>query len=264
MQQEGKGVPMQDKVAIVTGAGKGIGRVIAARLAREGVAAVVADVDDCGGLETVRQIDAVGGCAAFVRTDVAVEAEVRAMIAFAEECFGGLDILVNNTGIAPEPHFPTADPTHWGRTLDVNLRGTMLGIQFGAQAMSKRGGGVIVNMASMAGIGYRAYDVPEYAASKAGIVRLTAALGSLKEEMGIRVNCICPGWVETPAVKRFLAASTPEEMKTLVFPPPSVLIQPEQIADAVMMFVQDESLAGRVMIWPDGEPWRLVPMEAEY
>jgi NAD(P)-dependent dehydrogenase (short-subunit alcohol dehydrogenase family) len=253
---------LQDKVAIVTGAGKGIGRVIAARLAREGAAAIVADVDECGGLETVRQIDVAGGCAAYVWTDMAVEAAVRAMIAFAEEYFGGLDILVNNAGIAPEPYFPTADPTHWGRTLDVNLRGTMLGVQFGAQAMSKRGGGVIVNIASMAGIGYRAYDAPEYAASKAGIVRLTAALGSLKEEMGVRVNCICPGWVETPDVKRFLATTTLEERKALAFPPPPVLIQPEQIADAVLMFVRQDSLAGRVMIWPDGELWRLVPIGA--
>jgi NAD(P)-dependent dehydrogenase (short-subunit alcohol dehydrogenase family) len=140
----------------------------------------------------------------------------------------------------------------------------MLGIQFGIQAMRKRGGGMIVNISSMAGIGYRSYDAPEYAAAKAGVVRLTAALGFLKDGLGIRVNCICPGRVETPAVKRALAAMTPEERKTLAFPPLPVLIQPEEIAGAVVMFVRDDALAGRVMVWPDGEPWRLVPVDTPY
>lgn len=249
---------MHDKVALVTGAGAGIGRAIAARLAREGTAVVVADVDADAGAETVRQIDAAGGCAAFVRADVAVEADARAMVAFAEQRFGGLDILVNNAGGAPEPYFPEAEPAHWGRTLDVNLRGVMLGTQFAIQAMRERGGGVIVNISSMAGIGYQSYDAPEYAAGKAGVVRLTASLGHLKKEMGIRVNCICPGWVATEAVKRALAGMTTEEKEQQPFPPPPVLIQPDEIADAVVMFVRDEALTGRVMLWPDGEQWRLV------
>jgi len=255
---------MQDQVALVTGAGAGIGRAIAVRLAREGAAVVVADIGKDGGMETVRRIEAEGDRAAFVLADVAVEADARAMVAFAEQRFGGLDILVNNAGIAPEPYFPEAACEHWGRALDVNLRGVMLGIQFGLQAMRKRGGGAIVNISSMAGIGYRPYDAPEYAASKAGVVRLTAALGSLKDTLGVRVNCICPGWVDTEAVQRALATMTPEEMEQQSFPPPPVLIKPEEIADAVVMFVQDSDLAGRVMLWPDGEPWRLVPVDARY
>jgi len=254
---------MQDKVAIITGAGKGIGRVIAVQLAREGAAVVIADIDEEGGAETVRQIESDGGRAAFVLADVAVEDDVRAMVGFTEEHFGGLDILVNNAGIAPAPYFPKAAPEHWARTLEVNLRGVMLGTQFGIQAMRKRGGGVIVNISSMAGVGYRAYSAPEYAASKAGVMRLTAALGFLREE-GIRVNCICPGWVETPAIKQYLTTTTAEELETLAFPPPAVLIQPEQLASAVIMFIHDDTLSGRVMVWPDGEPWRLVPVDARY
>jgi NAD(P)-dependent dehydrogenase (short-subunit alcohol dehydrogenase family) len=252
---------MQGKVAIVTGAGAGIGRAIAVRLAREGAAVVVADIDAEAGAETVRRLEAAAGSAAFVQVDVAAEGDVRAMVKFAEQRFGGLDILVNNAGIAPEPYFPEADPAHWGRTLDVNLRGAMFGIQLAVAAMRRRSGGVIVNIASMAGMSYRPYDAPEYAASKAGLVHLTAALGSLPGE-NIRVNCICPGWVETEAVRRSLARMTPRERADQPFPPPATLIQPEEIAEAVVMFIRDGSLAGRVMIWPDGEPWRFVPFDA--
>ena len=187
---------MRDKVALVTGAGAGIGHAIALRLAGEGAAVVVADVDERGGEETVRRIEAGGGRAAFVLADVADEADVRAMVAAAEQRFGGLDVLVNNAGGAPEPYFPEADPEHWGRTLDVNLRGVMLGIHFAVRAMRGRGG-AIVNISSMAGVGYEPYEAPE-------------------------------------------------------------------IADAVVMFIRDETLAGRVMVWPDGEPRRLVPVGARH
>jgi NAD(P)-dependent dehydrogenase (short-subunit alcohol dehydrogenase family) len=255
---------MQGQIALVTGAGAGIGQAIARRLAHEGAAVVVADIDQDAGAETVRQIAAEGGRAACIRADVAVEADVQAMIAFAEQRFGGLDILVNNVGIASPPYFPEAAPAHWGRTLDVNLRGVMLSIQFSTPAMRQRGGGLIVNISSLAGIGYRPYHAPEYAASKAAMARLTAALGYLKDQAGIRVNCICPGWVATAQVQRYLAGATPEELAVLDYPPPPVLIQPEQIAEAVVMFIQDDTLAGRVMIWPDGKPWQLIALDAEY
>ena len=255
---------MQDRVALVTGAGAGIGRAIAIRLAHEGVAVVVDDMNEAAGAETVGRIEAEGGRAALVLADVGVEADVRAMVGFAEQRFGGLDILVNNAGIAPEPHFPHAAPEHWKRTLDVNLRGVMLSIQLGVEAMAKRRGGVIVNISSMAGMIYQPYGAPEYAASKAGVVHLTAALGSLKKTLGIRVNCICPGWVETEAVQQFLATATREELEQQSVPPPPELIQPEEIAELVVMFVRDDSLAGRVVVWPDGERWQLVPDDALY
>ena len=255
---------MRGKVALVTGAGAGIGRAVAVRLAQEGAAVVVADVNAGAGQESVRQIEAGAGRAAFVLADVAVEADVRSMIFFAEQYFGGLDVLVNNAGGAPEPYFPEAEPEHWGRTLDVNLRGVMLGTQFGIRVMRRRGGGAIVNVSSIAGIGYGPYDAPEYAAGKAGVVRLTTALAHLKEELGIRVNCICPGWVETPAVQRVLATMSPEDQAALPVPPPQTLIQPGEIAEAVMMFVRADTLAGRVMVWPDGETWRLIPVNSRY
>lgn len=250
---------LHSKVAIVTGAGKGIGLAIALRLTREGAAVVVADIDESAGRETVREIEAANGRAAFVRTDVSAESEVRAMVRYAEDHFGGLDILVNNAGIAPGPHFPEAPSDHWRRSLDVDLVGPMYAIQHAIEPMVKRGGGAIVNISSMAGLVFRPYPLVEYAASKAGLIQLTASLGSLGER-GIRVNCICPGWVETEAVKQAVAGMTAEEMAGLEFPPPKVMIRPEEIADAVMMFVGDPSLAGRVLVWPDDESPRLVPL----
>ena len=102
----------------------------------------------------------------------------------------------------------------------------------------------------MGGIGFQPYDMPEYGAAKAGVVRLTASLATLEERSGVRVNCICPGWVDTPASRRARAQMTPRERNELV---PPVLLEPEEIADAVVMFVEDDSMAGRVMIWQEGD-----------
>jgi len=222
---------------------------------------VVADVDEDTGTGTASEIRSRGGRAAFVLTDVASEVDVSGMVAFAEGEFGGLDVLVNNAGGVEEPYFPEGDPAHWGRAIDLNLRGTMLGIHFGVRAMKRRGDGAIVNVSSMGGVGFQPYDIPEYGAAKAGVMRLTASLATLEERSGVRVNCICPGWVDTPASRRTRARMTPREQKELV---PPVLLAPEEIADAVVMFVEDESLAGRVMIWEEGRPWRIVPLDASY
>ncbi len=249
---------IEGKVALVTGSGSGIGRATALRLARKGAAVVVDDIDEAGGRETVRQIEAAGGRAAFIRADVASEAAVGAMVAFVEETFGGLDILINNAGVVASPPFPEAEPERWAPVLDVNLRGVILATQYGIQAMRKRGGGVIVNISSGAGIGYGSHGSPVYAASKAGVMRFSAALAPLKDRMNIRVNCICPGWVDTPMVQRTRAEMSPEEWQAIA---PAVMLQPEEIADAVVQFVRDETLAGRVMLCYEGETQRLVPIE---
>jgi NAD(P)-dependent dehydrogenase (short-subunit alcohol dehydrogenase family) len=254
-------VDLEEKVALVTGAGAGIGRAVALRLAREGAAVVVADVNEDAGVDTVREIRSRRGRAAFVLADVASEADVSRMVAFTEEEFGGLDVMVNNAGGVEEPYFPEGDPAHWGRAIDLNLRGTMLGIHFGVRAMQKRGGGAVVNVSSMGGVGFQPYDIPEYGAAKAGVMRLTASLATLKERSGICVNCICPGWVDTPASRRTRVRMTPREREELV---PPVILAPEEIADAVVMFVEDESMAGRVMNWEEGKPWRLVPLDSSY
>ena len=249
---------IEGNVALVTGAGSGIGRATASRLAHEGAAVVVDDVNEEGGQETVQEIKLVGGRAAFVRADVSNEADVRTMVTFAEDTFGGLDILVNNAGIVISPSFPAAEPNRWGRVLDVNLRGVMLGTHYAIPAMRRRGGGSIVSISSGAGIGYGPHPDAEYAASKAGVVRFTAALAPLQREMNIRVNCICPGWVDTPMVQRTRASLSEEEWEAIA---PPVMLHPEEIADAIVEFIRDDSLAGRIMLCYEGEPRRLVQVE---
>src|SRR6266536_1329352 len=242
------------RVALVTGAGAGIGRATALRLANEGAAVGVADVDETSGSETVHGIEAGGGRAAFVRADVRHEPDVRAMVDVAE--LGGLDILVNNAGIVTTPAFPDAEPEAWMRVLDVNLRGPMLGTHYAIRAMRDSGGGVIVNIASLAGIGFGPHDAPDYAATKAAVARFSAALAPLHEQLGIRVNCICPDWVDTPMSRRTRARMTPEEEAAVV--PPGILA-PEEIADAAVELIRDDSLAGRGMTCWCGQPRSLLP-----
>jgi NAD(P)-dependent dehydrogenase (short-subunit alcohol dehydrogenase family) len=250
-------VEIAGRVALVTGAGAGIGRATALRLAREGAAVGVADIDEPDGQETVAGIEAGGGRAAFVRTDVSSERDVAAMVDFAKATFGGLDILVNNAGIAATPAFPDAEPEQWLRVLDVNLRGPMLATHYAIRAMQERGGGAIVNIASLAGVGFGPHDSPDYAASKAAVARLSAALAPLHAQLGIRVNCVCPDWVDTPMTRRTRARMTPEEEAAVV--PPDILA-PEDIADATIELIRDDTLAGRVMTCWCGQPRALLPV----
>jgi NAD(P)-dependent dehydrogenase (short-subunit alcohol dehydrogenase family) len=252
-------VEIKGKVAIVTGAGSGIGQATALRLAREGASVVVADVDQEGGRSTANHIDSTGGRAKFVRADVTVVADVRGMIAAAEETFGGLDILHNNAGIITgSPRWPDTDPERWERMIDINLLGVILGTQLAIPAMRKRSGGAIVNTASMAGIGYGFPPDPIYAATKGGVVLFTASLAPLKDEANIRVNCVCPGVVDTPmlhgsreSIGDAEQSAVTERLRALP------VLQPEEIADAVVELITDDSLAGRALMARNGRPREL-------
>jgi NAD(P)-dependent dehydrogenase (short-subunit alcohol dehydrogenase family) len=251
---------IRGRVAIVTGGGGGgTGRAVALRLAQSGAAVVAADIDDEGARETVARVETAGGRAASVHADVTREGDVRAMVAFAEDTFGGLDILVNNAGATPEPHFPEAPTGHWSRYLELNLRAPMLAIQAALDPMKRRGGGAIVNISSVAGVGFRAHPSPEYAAAKAGLIRLTATLAPLAESANVRVNCVVPNWVGTEEVLEEIALMSPEERSEV----PDELTPPEEVAEAVARFVEDETHAGRVLIVWSGEPDVLVSLASE-
>jgi NAD(P)-dependent dehydrogenase (short-subunit alcohol dehydrogenase family) len=249
------------KVAVITGGSSGIGRATALALANAGAAIVVADIDDEGGQETVTLIERSGGKAAFVHADVTRQDDLEAMVAFAEDTFGGLDILHNNAGIGvpAASRFPAAPPEAWEQVLAVNLWAVVAGLQAAVPVMKRHGGGVIVNTASMAGIIQYTPD-PIYAATKHGIVGLTRALFFLRDEANIRVNCVCPGVVDTPMVRRPLDALTgPERTQREAMLDRMPLIQPEEVAEAVMELVRDDSLSGEAMGVLYNRPRMLIP-----
>jgi NAD(P)-dependent dehydrogenase (short-subunit alcohol dehydrogenase family) len=248
---------LHGSVALVTGGGgPGTGQAVALRLAAEGAAVVVADIDVEGGRETVRRVEAAGGRAAFVRADVTAEPDVAAMTAFAVEAYGGLDVLVNSAYGLSEPGYPDIPADRWGPMLDCNLRGPMLAIQHALPAMRRRGGGAVVNIASVAGLGTLPNRLVEYSVAKAGLIRLTVVLEPLAARDGVRVNCVVPDWIATPGTTAFAATLTPAERARLHIP--EEMTPPEDIAGAVARFVLDDSLAGRVLVcWCDG-PWALV------
>jgi len=237
------------KVALVTGAAMGIGRAVAERLAAEGAQVLVADRESEAGKKAAEKLDGL-----FVHADVGNDAELRRMIETAERFGGGLDILVNNAGGVEEPVYPDAPPEHWERVLDVNLRATMLATQLALEPMRRRGGGAVVNVASVAGLGAGPHRAPEYAAAKAGVVRFTAALESLART-GIRVNAVCPDYVDTPAVQRSLAEMTDEERADV-----PELVPPEAVAGGVLDLIRDDTLAGRILVWfAETDPYLLPP-----
>lgn len=252
---------VRDKVAIITGAGSGIGRATALRLASSGAKVVVSDYADDGGRESVALISAAGGEALFVHADVSSEADVQALVERAEAHFGGLDILFNNAGTLTGPRFPDAPPKYFRRTVDVNLTGTLNGIHFGVPALRRRGGGAIVITASVAGLMTSSVD-PVYGVTKTALVALTRSLAFLEAESNIRVNCVCPGLVTTQIEQTSGRMLDADDRKRFVDSRVRNRAQPklvaEDIATAVMRLIEDESINGKAYRVALGQEWELV------
>ncbi len=196
---------LQDKVAIITGGAMGIGAATARLFAAEGAQVVIGDVADEPSQQIVAAIAAAGGRAVCYHVDVRHPDEVEKLISGGIDSFGGLDILINNAGVAPAKSTTETTLAEWERVLGINLTGAWLCARAAIPAMIRRGGGVIVNVASNAGlVGFP--NLAAYCASKGGLIQLTKAMALDCVAQGIRVNAICPGHTRTPMGNGFIAA----------------------------------------------------------
>lgn len=231
------------KVAIITGAGAGIGRASALFFAKEGAEVVVADCDPEEGARTVRLIKGNGGVAIFVQVDVSKAANVKNMVKTTVETYGKLDILINNAGIYAQANVVEVAEEEWDRILDVNLKGVFLCSKYSIPEMIKGGGGSIVNIGSEAGIVGIKNQVA-YNVSKSGVIALTKSMAIDFAAHNIRVNCVCPGTTETPLVEAALErAPDPAAARRAVeeVRPANRLGRPEEIAAGILYLASDES-----------------------
>lgn len=233
---------LKGKVAIVTGARRGMGRTHALKLAAGGCKVVVSDIsqEDCQ--KVVDEIEKAGGEAMAVKCDVTKKEEVDKMVQETVKKFGKLDILVNNAGIAQFKPFLELTEEEWDRTLDINLKGYFLCAQAAAKEMAKQKSGVIVNIASVAmgqvGVGFP--NIVHYCASKGGIVGMTEALAAELAPLGIRVNAVAPGLIETPMIDT--VKQDPKMMEAMLARVPMHRVgKPEEVSDLVVFLASDAS-----------------------
>lgn len=231
------------KVAVVTGGGTGIGRATALRFAQEGAKVVVANRTEKSGREAAAAIQQAGGQAVWVRTDVSVEEDVRAMVEAAVEHYGRLDVLFNNAAIQTFGTAVSLKPAQWDELLDINLKGMYLGARFAVPRMTAQGGGSIINHSSVLGL----VGDPEliaYCAAKAGILGLTRSMAQAHGPQGIRVNAICPGDVETYIVRQYFESQPdPEAARRHISSQYALkrIAQPEEIANVALFLASEES-----------------------
>ncbi len=231
---------MTGKVAVVTGAASGIGRATAAMLAAEGAAVLAVDVDPRGE-DAAREIEATGRRVAFVQADITEERECEAAISAALEVYGGVDILVNSAGVVRRATVVETSETDWDRLMNVNVKAIYLLSREALPQMIERGGGAIVNVGSGWGLaaGPRA---AAYCASKGAVVQLTKAMAIDHAADGIRVNCVCPGDVDTPMLEQEaseLDADQERFLREAASRPAGRIGQPEEIARVVCFLAGD-------------------------
>ena len=230
---------LEKKVAIVTGAGSGIGRAIAIQFARAGARVLVSDIDEQGGAETVAAIVGKGGTALFARADTSSPADSEALVARAVREYGALHVAVNNAGIGGPAALVGEYPIEgWDKVLSVNLSGVFYGMRYQLPAMVEAGGGAIVNISSILGaVGFRGSCA--YVAAKHGILGLTRSAALEYGLRKIRVNAVGPGFIQTPLIEKNM---TPEaRAKVVGLHPMGRLGESEEVAELVLWLSSDRA-----------------------
>jgi NAD(P)-dependent dehydrogenase (short-subunit alcohol dehydrogenase family) len=233
---------LDGKVALITGAGSGIGRESSLLFASEGAAVVVVDIADEGGRETVASVKAAGGRAIFVHADVTKADDAARMIASAEQEFGTLTVLFNNAGIL-DSHDDDAVSTGeevWDLTMNVNAKGVFLGCKFGIPALRRAGGGSIINTASLVALMGAAAPQVAYTASKGAVLALTRELAIVHARENIRINALCPGPLKTEMLMKFLDTDE-KKQRRLVHIPMGRFGEAKEIARAALFLVSDDA-----------------------
>jgi len=229
---------LQDRVAVITGAGSGIGLASARRMAAEGARIVAVDIDETTGKAAAEQT---GG--RFVAADVAVEADVRALFDQVAAEFGRIDIAFNNAGISPaeDDSILTTGLDVWRRVHEVNLTSVYLCCKYVIPHMLRSGKGSIINTASFVAVLGAATSQISYTASKGGVLAMSRELGVQFAREGIRVNALCPGPVNTPLLRELFAADPQRAARRLVHVPAGRFAEPEEIAAAVAFLASDDA-----------------------
>ncbi|MEU8197401.1 3-oxoacyl-ACP reductase [Microbispora amethystogenes] len=229
---------LQDRVAVITGAGSGIGLATARRFAEEGAKVVIADLDETAGAKAA---DEVGGL--FVRVDVANEDDVARMYRTASEEFGGVDIAFNNAGISPPDDDSILETgiDAWRRVQEVNLTSVYLCCKHVIPYMQRQGKGSIINTASFVAVMGSATSQISYTASKGGVLAMSRELGVQFAREGIRVNALCPGPVDTPLLRELFAKDPERAQRRLVHVPIGRFARAEEIAAAVAFLASDDA-----------------------
>ncbi|MFZ4984984.1 MAG: glucose 1-dehydrogenase [Blastocatellia bacterium] len=233
---------LEGKVALITGAGGGIGRESAILFAREGAKIVVVDVTEKTGKQTVKLVRAAGGEAVFAAADVSRADDCERMVRMAEKKFGRLDILFNNAGIMhhSDDNAVTTEESIWDLTMNINARGVFLGCKYGIPALRRAGGGSIINTASFVALMGAATPQVAYTASKGAVLAMTRELAVIHAREKIRVNSLCPGPLRTELLMSYLNTDE-KKQRRLVHIPMGRFGEASEIAQAALFLASDES-----------------------